>query len=290
MTTTDHRVALVTDSTCDIPRDIARSHDIIIVPQMLIWGTEELRDHIDISPKEFYERLTRDPVHPSSSQTDIRTFRQLFEELRDAGIQEILLILLSDQFSGTISSARQASELVQGVTVHIVNSMTASMGLGFQVLAAARARAEGGTVADMIAAAEAVRERIHLLLSVETLEYLHRGGRIGGEAKLIGTAQQLKPMLEVNARLGRVEPVERTRTRRRAIQRLYEVFCERVDPARPARIAVMHGNALEDAEALAERVRNDYNLIELIVTSTSPVIGVHTGPGALGLCGYNEPD
>ncbi|MGB4677089.1 MAG: DegV family protein [Aggregatilineales bacterium] len=290
MTTTDHRVALVTDSTCDIPRDIARSHDIIIVPQMLIWGTEELRDHIDISPKEFYERLTRDPVHPSSSQTDIRTFRQLFEELRDAGIQEILLILLSDQFSGTISSARQASELVQGVTVHIVNSMTASMGLGFQVLAAARARAAGGTVADMIAAAEAVRERIHLLLSVETLEYLHRGGRIGGAAKLIGTALQLKPMLEVNARLGRVEPVERTRTRRRAIQRLYEVFCEQVDPARPARIAVMHGNALEDAEALAERVRNDYNLIELIVTSTSPVIGVHTGPGALGLCGYNEPD
>jgi len=233
MTTTDHRVALVTDSTCDIPRDIARSHDIIIVPQMLIWGTEELRDHIDISPKEFYERLTRDPVHPSSSQTDIRTFRQLFEELRDAGIQEILLILLSDQFSGTISSARQASELVQGVTVHIVNSMTASMGLGFQVLAAARARAAGGTVADMIAAAEAVRERIHLLLSVETLEYLHRGGRIGGAAKLIGTALQLKPMLEVNARLGRVEPVERTRTRRRAIQRLYEVFCEQVDPARP---------------------------------------------------------
>lgn len=290
MTSGHQRVAIVTDSTCDIPRDIARSHDIIIVPQMLIWGTEELRDHVDISPREFYARLTRDPVHPSSSQTDIRTFQQLFEELRAAGTEEVLLVLLSDQLSGTITSARQASELVDGITTHIYNSQSASMGLGFQVLAAARAREAGGTVSDMIAAAEAVRDGVHLLLSLETLEFLHRGGRIGGAAKLIGTALQLKPMLEVNTRLGHVEPVERTRTRRRALQRLFEVFCERVDPARPARIAVMHGSAPEEAEVLADRVRSEYNLAELIITSTSPVIGVHTGPGALGLCGYNEPD
>jgi len=288
MTTTDHRVALVTDSTCDIPRDIARSHDIIIVPQMLIWGTEELRDHIDISPKEFYERLTRDPVHPSSSQTDIRTFRQLFEELRDAGIQEILLILLSDQFSGTISSARQASELVQGVTVHIVNSMTASMGLGFQVLAAARARAAGGTVADMIAAAEAVRERIHLLLSVETLEYLHRGGRIGGAAKLIGTALQLKPQLIMSAESGVIEAGAKVRTRKKALESVFTAFVEKLNGHRNLHITVLHVCAQEEAEQLAKRRQDPYLVDELIISSTSPVSGAHAGPGTVGVVGYAE--
>lgn len=284
------RVALVTDSTCDLPRELARQLGIVIIPQILIWGTEERLDNVDITPDEFYSRLTVDPVHPKSSQPIPQTFTRLFEELRASGSEAVVAVLLSDQLSGTLASAYQAAAALPGYPVHIVNSRIVSMGLGFQVLAAARARAARLGAEGMVAAAEAVRERIHLYLSVETLEYLHRGGRIGGAAKLIGTALQLKPMLMVDTRSGQVEPVERTRTRRKALERLYEVFTQRVDPGRPSRVAVMHGSAPEEAEAFAERVRADYNLVdEVIVTSTSPVIGVHTGPWAIGLSGYNEP-
>jgi DegV family protein with EDD domain len=127
-----------------------------------------------------------------------------------------------------------------------------------------------------------------VLLTVDTLEYLHRGGRIGAAAKFLGSLVQLKPLLEVNHDTGVLEPVERVRTRRRALSRLLEETFKRVDPSKPTRVAIVHGGAAEDAQALRQEVERTYEPLEVIVSAITPVLGVHGGPGAVLVVAYNE--
>ncbi|HEC24211.1 MAG TPA: DegV family protein [Chloroflexi bacterium] len=282
-----HRIALLTDSTCDIPPDYVKQYDIFVVSQYVIWGTEELRDMIDIDPRSFYERLVKEPVSPKTSQPVVSDFVRTLERARDEGAEEAVIIVISNQLSGTILSARQAKEMVD-IPVHVVDSLSTSMGLGWQVLAAARAREAGGDAQAMIAAADKTRQTMQVIFSVDTLEYLHRGGRIGGAAKLVGTALQLKPQLYVDHATGRVEPGERTRTRKKALKRVYEVFFENMDTSKPMHIAVLHSAAEEEATGIYERIREEYEPVELLMGNVTPVIGTHTGPGAIGIVGYYE--
>lgn len=284
---TPHKIALITDSTSDIPTEIARQYSIIVAPQILIWGTQELRDQVDITPEEFYARLTTDPAHPTTSQPDPREFLQHYQRAREAGAEEVVAILISNQLSGTLDSARQAAAMAD-FPVHVVDSLSVSMGLGWQVIAAARAREAGGGAQEMIAAAHRVRQTLQIYFSLDTLDYLHRGGRIGGAAKLIGTALQLKPMLIVDTTTGRVEAAERTRTRTKALQRIYEVFFEKMDTSKPMHLTVLHGAAPQEAADFVARIHTEYQPAELLTVAISPVLGVHTGPGAVGIIGYYE--
>lgn len=278
------RIALMTDSTADLPRDLIAKYDITIVPLYVIWGEEELKDGVDIDNETFYARLPVDPVHPRTSQPTPGDFVTAIEEL-DA--EEVLIITISDQLSGTFDSANTAREL-SGKPVHVVDSYSVSMGLGWQVLAAARAREAGGDIEAMIAAAQRVREQLSVLFTVDTLDYLHKGGRIGGAAKLLGTALQLKPMLEVDPSNGFVDAVERTRTRQKAVQRIMEASFERVDTTRPMRICIMHAAAADGAQDLYEKVTSKYNPVEAVITELTPVLGVHVGPGTLGIIVCND--
>lgn len=162
------------------------------------------------------------------------------------------------------------------------------MGLGWQVLAAARALQAGGDACAMVQAADAARRSVALYVSLDTLEYLHKGGRIGGATRFIGSLLDLKPLVYVDRDSGRVEAAGRVRTRRRGLNTLYERFFEELETERTLHIAVMHGDAPEDAEQVAERIREEYAPAELLVGTTGPVLGVHTGPGAIALCGYTE--
>ncbi|MGD2178360.1 MAG: DegV family protein, partial [Anaerolineae bacterium] len=220
-----NEIAIVTDSTCDIPPELVEEYGITVVPLYLLWGEEELVDGVDIDNATFFARLPDDPNHPSTSQPTPTDFAQVLEGIK---ARDVVVITLTKELSGTYASACQAEKLA-GQRRHVVDSRSLTMGLGFQVLAAARAREQGADVEGMIAAAERVRERSSLLLTVDTLEYLHRGGRIGAAAKFLGSVVQLKPLLEVNHDTGVLEPVERVRTRRRALSRLLEETFERVD-------------------------------------------------------------
>lgn len=162
------------------------------------------------------------------------------------------------------------------------------MGLGWQVLAAARAREAGGDVPAMVEAADKARESMVLLVCLDTLEYLHRGGRIGGAAKFVGTMLKLKPLILVNHTTGLIEAGKRIRTRKKALQALVEEFSDSLDISKRTRIAVLHGDARGDADKLAERVRREFSPAEIVLNTTGPVIGIHTGPGAIALCGYAE--
>ncbi len=287
MTNQTRRIALITDSTCDIPADWLEQYNIRFASLYLIWGAEEFRDRLDIQPAEFYARLAADPVLPTSSQPVASDFVALIEVARQEGAEEVVIITISSQLSGTVESARQASGMVD-IPVHVVDSKMGGMALGWQVVAAARAREAGGDAQAMIAAADKARETMQIIFYVDTLENLYRGGRIGGAARLVGTALNLKPVLYVDHTLGRIEPGEKVRTRKKALERVYQLFFERMHTDRPMHLTVIHSGAPDLAEETAERIRREYNPAELFVTIISPVMGAHIGPGAVGITGYYE--
>jgi DegV family protein with EDD domain len=279
-----HRIAVMTDSTCDIPASLAQELGIHVVPLYLIFGEDHLRDGFDVDSDGFYKRLSEDPVHPSTSQPTPADFVKAIEA---TGAEELVCIHISNRLSGTIASANAARELV-GIPVHVVDSMSVSLGLGHQVTAAARARNAGGSVEEIIAAAEKVRETLQVVFTVDTLEYLHRGGRIGAAAKMLGTAFQLKPVLVVPVETGLIDAVERVRSRKRSLSRVVEYALEQVDSSKPLHVGVMHGACAEDAQSVMSAFRPRANVVEEIFTSVTPVVGTHGGPGVLGVAIYTD--
>lgn len=282
-----YTIALVTDSTCDIPAALRERYALHVVPLSIIWGGEQLREGLDIQAEAFYRRLVVDPVYPTTSQPTPQDFLAAYRQARQQGAEEIVVITISGAMSGTLESARLAATMTD-VPVHLVDSRANSMSLGWQVLAAARAREAGGDAVAMMAAAAAARARMVYLIVLDTLTYLHKGGRIGGASRFIGTLLNLKPQIYVNHQTGEVEAGRRTRTRPRALEALYQDFFAQVDTTGPLRIAVLHNAALPEAEQMAARIQKEFSPVELLISIVSPVLGVHTGPRALALCGYTE--
>jgi DegV family protein with EDD domain len=281
----EQHIALITDSGCDLPDAMLTQYTIMLVPLYVIWGQQALRDRIDITPQAFYDRLVTDPVHPTTSQPQVNDFVQAFQQAQSDGATEVVVITISSGMSSTHDSAQQAARLVD-LPVHVIDSKANSLSQGWMVLAAAHARAAGGSAQDMIAAAEHVRQNLVTRLYVDTLVYLHRGGRIGRAAMWMGTVLDLKPLLWVDHTTGKIEPRDRARSRAKALDKMIDDFFAQLDTSKPLHVGVLHGNVPEEGAALADRIRREYDPHELIVSMTSPVMGVHTGPGAMALCGY----
>lgn len=273
--------AFVTDSTTYFPEDLKNQYDIHVVPQVLIWDGETLLDGIDIQPVQFYERLASAQSMPTTSQATIGAFKDLFEPMVAAG-QPILCILISAKLSGTIQSAEQAKAMFPGARIEIVDSESAAMAMGFQVLAAARAAEGGKSFDEVLQLARDAKQRTGVVLMVDTLEFLHRGGRIGGAARLLGTALNLKPILELQG--GVLEAVDRVRTRSKAIGRLLDLLEKRIDGRPNVRLAVLHAAAEAEAKALLELAAERVKPVEQVLSEVSPVVGAHVGPGTLGMC------
>jgi len=273
-------IQIVTDSTGYIPPDLVRKYGIQVAPQVLIWGNETLRDGIDILPDAFYARLKTASVMPTTSQATVAEFVDLYKKAAAEG-RPVLAILLSSKLSGTISSAVQAKELVPEAQVEIIDSYATSMAMGYQVLAAARAAESGMAFADVVALARKAVDRTGVVFVVDTLEFLHRGGRIGGAAKLLGTALNLKPVLEL--REGRIEPVEKIRTKTKAVARMLDMVEERVKGKSNLRLAAIHAAARGEAQAMLDEAVARLKPIEVMVVEASPVVGTHAGPGTVGL-------
>ncbi len=275
------KVAIVTDSTAYLPKELVQELNITVVPQVLIWGEETLEDGIDIQPTEFYERLQKADIMPTTSQATVANFKRIFDDLTQKGVP-ILAILLSDKLSGTINSYVQAVEFYPDAEIDYVNSESVAMALGFPVLEAARAAANGASLAECKAIAEDVKERVGVVFAVDTLEFLHRGGRIGGASRFLGTALRLKPILEVTD--GRVEAIERVRTKKKAHKRLVELVIERTAGSKSVKLGTLHANAYDEAKAILDNASEKLgNVDEKVFSEVSPVVGTHAGPGTVGL-------
>lgn len=274
------KVAIVTDSTAYIPQNLVEQFNISVAPQILIWGEETFEDGIDIQPDEFYERLKTAKVMPTSSQVTVTSFHDIFTKLAGEDY-EILAVLLSDQLSGTIDSATQARGSFPNTNIEIIDSETVAMALGFQVLAAARVASQGGDLLECKEIAERAKDKTGVIFAVDTLEFLHRGGRIGGGSRYLGAALNIKPILEVTG--GRVESVERVRTRKKSLQRILDMVEERVVGSEVIRLATLHANVSDEAGDLLEQANRRIKSVESIFSTISPVVGTHAGPGTIGL-------
>ena len=277
------KVAVVTDSTAYIPRETLDGYPVYSAPLQLIWGEQTYRDGVDISPTEFYERLPQAKVNPTTSQATPAAFNEIYQKLLDEGY-DILSMHLSGKLSGTLDSATQAKENFPGAMITLVDTEMTAMAMGFQVMAAARAAKQGASLAECESLVEQMRGKTGVLFVVSNLEYLRRGGRIGGAQAFLGTALNLKPILELRG--GKIEAVERVRTMSKAIDRLIDLFEERIGDRRPIRIASLHAAAPEEARLLLERTRQRFSedeVVESVYSEISPVVGTHTGPGTVGL-------
>jgi DegV family protein with EDD domain len=283
----EHQIALITDSTCDVPNRLIDQYHITVVPLHVIWDDETFRDRVDIAPRTFYRRLTEDPAYPTTAHPTPEGFLATYEQAVRRGADEIVVVTLSNELSGAFEAASQAGRMSDH-PVHVFNSRSTTMGLGWQVIAAARAREEGADATAMLRAADETRQHVALYVSLDTMEYLHKGGRIGGATRFIGSLLDIKPLVYVDRESGKVEAAGRVRTRKRGLRMLYDRFFEELDTENTTHIAVMHGDAPEDAERIAKRIEREYAPSELLIDITGPVLGVHTGPGAIALCGYSE--
>ncbi len=276
------KIALVTDSTAYIPKNFLDQYHINVAPQVLIWGNETLRDGVDITPTEFYKRLSKTNVMPSTSQVTPKTFHEIFTKLL-AEEYQVLAILVSAKLSGTIQSAVQACQMLPAnAPVEIVDSNTTAMAMGFQVLTVARAIEQGAGMEECKKLAQQTTQHTGVFFAVDTLEFLHRGGRIGAAARFLGTALNLKPILEL--RDGRVEALERVRTRKKSLSRVVELVQECIAGRKPVRLATLHANAPEDARVMLAEAESRLEVVESIISEVSPVVGNHAGPGTVGLC------
>jgi DegV family protein with EDD domain len=276
------KIAIVTDSTAYIPSDLIQKYNLSVTPQVLIWGEETFQDGVDIQPDEFYARLKTTKVMPTTSQVTPITMKTTFEGLIEKGY-EVLGIFLSAKLSGTIQSAVQAMEMMgtAGEKVTYVDSNTTAMAMGFQVLTVARAVEDGADMNEAVALAEKAREHTGVYFAVDTLEFLHRGGRIGGAQRFLGTALNMKPVLAVID--GRVEAVERIRTKGKALERVLELVMEQTKGKTPVHLATLHASAEEEAQTLLDKASKEMDAVESILTTVSPVVGTHAGPGTVGL-------
>jgi DegV family protein with EDD domain len=270
------RIAIVTDSTADIPARLLKEYDIHVIPQILIMGDKTWLDGVDIDPPAFYELLRSSPDCPSTSQPSIASFQELFRKLsREA--EGVVAVLISDDLSGTLNSAQAAAASLPDVPVELVDTCGASM---------ARAADAGEGLETVAAAARALVDRVQVYFVVDTLEYLHRGGRIGAAAKLLGSALDLKPVLEI--RDGIVKPLARVRTRRKALRKVFDLLDEQLAGKDRIHMAVLHVAAPHEAAHLKEQFISCFHPVEMIETECGPVVGAHAGPGTVGVVFYAE--
>lgn len=277
--TPPNRVAIVTDSTSDLPPVLRHELGVTMVPLNVHFADLIFRDGIDITTEQFVERLATTDAPPTTSQPATDLFAQTFRDLaRDH--DEIVCILLSSRLSGTVQSAQDAAAAVaETIRVEIVDSLNASLGCGYQVLGAVELANQGLDATTIAATMRGQQSRYHVIFFVETLDHMRRGGRIGKAASLVGSLLQLKPILRVDE--GVVVPFERSRTRRKAIDELV-TFAENLP--RIKRITALHNTSPDDAEDLIGRVshlaQGDSPLRTIV---SGPVLGTHVGPGTLGL-------
>lgn len=277
-----NKVAIVTDSTAYLPQECIKQYNISVTPLSVIWGDEVHQDGVDIRPAEFYERLPKSKVMPTTSQVTPVVMMNTFQSLLGQGY-DVLGIFISSKISGTVQSAIQARGMlsVADSRIAILDSLSTTMAMGWPVLTAARAAQAGETLSECEKIAQQACANSGVLFVVETLEFLRRGGRIGGAQALLGTALNIKPLLEMHD--GRIESVEKIRTKQKAIQRMIELAGERINGRTPIRIAVTHANSEKDAAVLLEAAQKQFNPVETLTSPLSPVIGTHAGPGTVAL-------
>ena len=277
------RIALVTDSTCDIPRELVAAHQIHVVPNILIIDGNSIEDDENYSRRDFYLQLPEMASFPTTSTASIGTYQALYEKILGSGYDQVLSIHCSKELSGIFNAASTAANEFPGKVV-IVDSRQLSLGLGFQVLEAAEAISNGMPLDSILDHLNSVRDRVRLVAMLDTLEYVRRSGRISWARARIGAMLNLKPFLEVVD--GYVLSMGQVRTRSKGIRRLSGLMRSRTDMKR---LAVLHSNAEREARSILDELAPDLPTEPMVVNVTT-AIGAHVGPRGLGFAALYQAE
>jgi len=279
-------IRIVTDSTAGIPADVADSLGVRVVPLRVIFPDMTYRDQIDISAEEFYRLLPGCQGLPTTSQPPASEFEEVFREACTGG-DEVLAILISGRLSGTVASAVAAQRALPELPITVFDSLGTSGVLALMVEYAAEQAASGASMAQIVGGLERIRERAQLLFTIATFRYLQKGGRIGGAGALAASVLRIQPILTLQD--GVIEVWGKVRGKRKALQTIVETARERGGVGDSLRVIVVHGDDHESASALAREVTEALGCPRPQLMQISPVLGVHVGPGTVGL-GYYSTD
>ncbi|MCG7213794.1 DegV family protein [Paenibacillus mucilaginosus] len=273
-------VRIVTDSTADLPADIRKELGIEMVPLKVLFGSEAFADGVDLGPDEFYAKLAAAGSLPTTSQPSPAEFLEVYERLAKEGDGPILSIHLASVLSGTYQSAMLASTMVEGgADVTVVDSRSASWGIGNMVIAAAEAAREGRSKEEILEIVRKLQEETKIYFLVDTLEYLQKGGRIGRAAALVGSLLNIKPILSLNPG-GEVYSLDKVRGQKKAMNRIVELIREDFGD-RPIRLIPGYTSNKETAAELQSLIAQNFDVTEVRYGPIGPVIGTHVGPGTV---------
>jgi DegV family protein with EDD domain len=270
-------IKIVTDSTCDLPVELVKQHGISVIPMYINFGDQGFQDGVDITRQEFYDRLPQSDPFPTTAAPGIDQFHAVYNQLMEAGADEIISIHISSSLSAVVDVAQTAAEQFKGIPVTVYDSGQLSLGTGYQALAAAQSAENGLYLEDIINLLEQQSPRTHVFAALDTLEFLKRSGRMNSVMAGLGGLLQIKPILTMHTG---TPGAERVRTKERALQRLLELAAE----LRPLeKIALVHTNARNEAYALWEKAQYLFPQQDApLSVDVTPALGAHLGPGAVG--------
>ena len=273
------KIAIVTDSTSDLAPEMIKEFGIEIIPLHVVYKDREYLDGINIMPDEVYNNMAVEvPTTSLPSPSEITT---LFNKLRDAKVTHVLSMHISSGLSGTYETVCQVAKEYKGMVIDVLDSKALSMGLGFPVLEAAKKLRNSTDFQNVINSAKTVSQHIKLYFVLSTLEYLKRGGRIGYVSGTIGELLNIKPIISINSE-GKYITSAKVRGREQSLKKLYEILLENINDGR-FNVAIVHGGAEQEARKLWQKARELPNINDLLFNQISPVMGVHTGPGLVGI-------
>ena len=273
-----NKVAFVTDSVTSMPADYVKKYNIHVVPNILIWSGKEYRDWVDMTPSEFNSRLKTSRELPTTAAAAPDAYREVFARLLAEGY-DICAVIVSSTMSRTYDSAREAKETLGADNITVIDSQTMGMAVGWPILQGARAAEKGASLEEC---ADLVRKGLAntgTIMTVDTLEYLQRSGRIGWGQRYMGTLLNIKPIMEMID--GQIVPVERVRTRKKALAQLVEMTVDKVNGRSPLYIAIGHCDAEKEAKILLDMMREQLQPEDYFITEGSPNVGIVAGPGLL---------
>jgi DegV family protein with EDD domain len=273
------RIALVTDSSCDLSDELINENSIEIIPLRIIYNNKEYRDRIDITPQEVYDKLNEEV--PKTSMPSPQDVLDKFNELKERGFTQCIAITISSGLSGTYDMFKLISEEVTGLKIEIIDSKILSMGLGLIVLEAAKMIKNNMTFEEIADKVRILTTKVKGFFMVDTLEHLRKGGRISGFAAILGTMLNIKPIISVGED-GKYYPYGKARGKKQAVDKMLEPLSEQLNLTK-LNVSVLQGMALDEANHMSEIIRNFKNIGKLYISQISPALVVHTGPGLLGI-------
>ena len=277
------KIKIFSDSTLDMPQSYIDENDIQIVPLYVLFGEESYKDRVDLDSDAFYKKVAESSVFPSTSQPSPQDYADGYRPFAEDGY-EIISLHLSSKLSGSYQSGVLAQKMLPDADITIVDARSASIGTGLIALAAARAAKEGKSKSEVLDVINSLMPKVNVIFTVDSLEHLQRGGRIGKAQAFLGSILNVKPLLMIDE--GEIIPKERIRGQAKLFRKVLEIIEEDVK-GEAIRVGIIHAGAQETAERLKNELETNFKVEELIMSKIGSVIGAHTGPGTWGL-GYHK--